>query len=122
MYVQIWIISKLHNWNMYPWTWDVINILRRLRYWSETRSEWVSILIYECKWIKKLKSKEPYSMSKHRDLLSLIIFSLIYMDKTPAMKIFTNPVKSCYKQFLVNNRGYPTRNLLLYLALQPQLV
>ena len=47
---------------------DISNILKRLRYWSATMSEHVSILKCEQKWIKKLKSRKPYGMNKHKDL------------------------------------------------------
>ena len=39
---------------------DSSDMLSTLRYWSKTRSDWVSILKCEQKWIKKL--------NKHRDL------------------------------------------------------
>ena len=52
------------------------NILNRLSYWSETKSEHVSILKCEQKRIKKLKSKKPYGMNKRRELPPSIILSL----------------------------------------------
>ena len=64
---------------------DSSDIMKRLRYWSETRSERVSILKCEQIWIKKLKSKKPYGMNKRLDLPPTIIFSLKYMYKTPAI-------------------------------------
>ena len=70
------------------------DILNRLRYWSETRSERVSILKCEQKRIKKLQ-KAVYGMNKCRDLPPPIIFSLNNMDKMPAIN---NLVRSCYKQ------------------------
>ena len=74
---------------------DSSDIMKRLGYGSETRSERVSILKCEQKWIKKLKSKKPYGMNKQRDLPPPIIFRLKYMDKTPAINNF---VKSFYKK------------------------
>ena len=59
------------------------------------------------KWIKNLKSKKPNGMNKRRDLTPPIIFSLKYMDKTPAIN---NLVKSCYKELQTgsgNQSGMP---------------
>ena len=60
---------------------DSSDIMKRLRYWSETRSERISMLKCEQKWIKKLKSKKPFGLNKRRDLPPPIIFSLKYMDQ-----------------------------------------
>ena len=89
---------------------DSINILNRLRYWFKTRSERVSILQCEQKWIKKLKSKMPYGMKKRRNLSPPIYFSLKYMDKTPAIN---NLVRSRYKTGSGNQSGISmTRKLV----------
>ena len=86
---------------------DSSYIMKRLRYWSETRSERISILKREQKRIKKLKSKKPYGMNKRRDLPPPIIFSLKYMDQTPTIN---NLVKSCYRKLQTssgNQSGIP---------------
>ena len=92
---------------------DSFDMMKRLRYWSETRSERVSILKCQQKWIKNLKSKKQYGMNKRRVLPPPIIFSLTYMDETSAIN---NLVKSCYKKLQIssgNQSGIPmTRQLI----------
>ena len=86
---------------------DNCDTMKRLRYWSETRPERVSIFKCEQKWMKKLKSKKPCGMNKRRDLPPTITFNLKYMDKTPAIN---NLVKSCYKRLQTssgNQSGIP---------------
>ena len=75
---------------------DRLDIKNTLRYWSETRSERVSILKCERKWMKKLKSIKPYVGI----YLPYHLQFKLYMDETPAI---TKLVKSCYKQLQIGS-------------------